>query len=90
MAHAKPQDLQALQATLDELRGWPRIREPRPNIFYLGSKPFLHFHTDGARLWADIKRPDGEWAEVPAMTKPERAKFLKRAERHYSALARSG
>ena len=90
MAHAKPSDLKDLQAALDEVRAWPRIKERSPNIFYLGPNPFLHFHTDGARLWADAKKPDGDWAEIPATTKTQRAKLLATIKSHYARLAERG
>jgi hypothetical protein len=90
MAHAKPEHLKNLQAALDEVRRWPRIKEKSANIFYLGAKPFLHFHTDGARLWADVKKPDGDWAEVPATTKVERATLLAAVKTHYARLAERG
>lgn len=88
MAHASPEDLKDLQGALDKVRAWPRIAEKRPNIFYLGAKAFLHFHSDGARLWADVKRPDGGWTEVPATTKAERAKLIGQIEAAYSSLTR--
>jgi len=88
MAHAKPEHLTDLHAALDEVRAWPRVKEKSANTFYLGAKPFLHFHTDGARLWADVKRPDGEWTEVPATTKAQRASLLRQIEKHYFALTR--
>ena len=88
MAHARPDQLETLQDTLDAVRAWPRIKEKSRNVFYLGTKAFLHFHSDGTRLWADVKRPDGEWTELGATTKLERGRLLKQIENHYFALMR--
>ncbi|MFZ1991411.1 MAG: hypothetical protein WAW96_16760 [Alphaproteobacteria bacterium] len=88
MAHAKPEHLKDLKPVLDELRGWPRLKEKSPGIFYIGSKPFLHFHIEGVRLWADVKLPDGGWTEVAATTKADRAAFMKRVSEYYAALIR--
>jgi len=86
MAHAEPEHLKGLEAALDELRSWPRIKEKSRGTFYVGSKSFLHFHIQDAHLWADVKLPDGGWAEVPATTKVDRAAFVKRVCQYYTAL----
>lgn len=87
MAHARPDDLKHLRAQLDELRCWPRLKERSPGIFYFGAKPFLHFHTEGSRLWADVKRSAGGWSEIPATTKRDRDAFLKCAAAFYEEIA---
>lgn len=47
--------------------------------FYLGGRPFLHFHGDGDERTADIRPPGaGEWERVPAATPADRAVLLER------------
>ena len=35
------------------------IREKSPGIFYLKTIPFLHFHDQDGKRWADVKTLDG-------------------------------
>lgn len=58
MAHCPFEKLEDLEDIFAELRKLPSLKEPKPGIFYLKAKSFLHFHTDGKRRWADIR--DGE------------------------------
>ena len=45
MPYCSPEQLADLGPLLDCLRRWPRIREPRPGVFYLGDQPFCQFHS---------------------------------------------
>ena len=64
MGHTKPEDLKDLSTELAEVRKLAGIRENSPNVFYIKSKPFLHFHVrDGVR-WADVKTIEGGWARL--------------------------
>ncbi len=55
MAHCRYEELEDLEGILVEIRSWEGIREPKPGIFYLGGKGFLHFHSKGEERWADIR-----------------------------------
>ena len=57
MKHAGPAALDALEPLLKRLRALGRLREPRPGVFYLRSRAFLHFHEDPTGLFADLRLP---------------------------------
>lgn len=59
MPYCSPEQLADLGPLLDCLRRWPRIREPRPGVFYLGDQPFCQFHSRNGQRWADVKRRKG-------------------------------
>lgn len=62
MAHCKYSDLQDLEAAFETIRTYEGVKEPKPGIFYLKSKGFLHFHIKDECRWADIR--DGEaWGD---------------------------
>ncbi|MEV8584528.1 hypothetical protein ABZR63_25670 [Pseudomonas aeruginosa] len=64
MPYCSPEQLADLGPLLDCLRRWPRIREPRPGVFYLGDQPFCQFHSRNGQRWADVKRRKGAPAAV--------------------------
>lgn len=89
MAHCPFERLSDLRATLDEIRGWPSIREASPGVFYVKRIPFLHFHVNKeGRRWADA-RLGGDWG--PEIDVPEPASataqqsFLREVRRRYLA-----
>ena len=55
MGHAKAEDLLDIADVVDEIRALPGVVERSPGIFYIGSAPFLHFHTRAGERWADAK-----------------------------------
>jgi hypothetical protein len=55
MKHAGQQALDALEGLLQELRRFGELQERSRGVFYLRSKPFLHFHEDPAGLYADLR-----------------------------------
>ena len=59
MKHAGDEALDLIAGLLTELRGMPTLKEKRRGVFYLRSKAFVHFHEDGADVFADV-RPAGE------------------------------
>jgi len=64
MAHCPPEMLSDLASVLAEIRGWPRVVERKPAVFYVGSDAFLHFHLlAGERRRADVKGR-GDWTEI--------------------------
>lgn len=89
MAHCPFEELADLRDCLDEIRGWPDVREPRPGIFYLKRTPFLHFHVDPTgRRWADVRNGTtwGAELDVPfAASVAARRRFLAEVRRRYEA-----
>ncbi len=95
MAHCPYERLADLEDVLAAIRTWGEINEPKPGIFYFRRVPFLHFHVDGDRRWADV-RDGADWAasvEIPfaAGVNAKRA-FLKTVARCHQAMqaARAG
>ena len=76
MKHAGPDALDQLEPLLVALRQVSRIREKNRGIFYRGSRAFLHFHEDGAGLFADV-RLDTEFERFRVTTTAERARLLR-------------
>lgn len=91
MGHTRPDQLKDLQTTLDEIRNWVGIKETAANIFYLKSKPFLHFHDKDGRRWADV-RDGGTWGkqlDVPfESSATQRCAFLEEVRRRYQDLTK--
>ena len=54
MRHARPQDLDRIDALLARLRTIDGMREKKLGVFFVGSKSFLHFHEDPAGMFADL------------------------------------
>ena len=59
MAHASSEDLQAVLPLLRQLREIKTLKEKQPGIFYCRSAAFLHFHSEGRLLVADLKKASG-------------------------------
>ena len=55
MKHVSPAMLEQLEGLLRELRALGVLQERSRGVFYLRSKPFLHFHEDPSGLYADVK-----------------------------------
>jgi hypothetical protein len=94
MAHCPFDRLTDLTGILDEIRGWPGVREPSPGVFYVKRTPFLHFHVNAnGRRWADA-RLGTTWG--PEIDVPEPAngatacRFLRELRRRYRATAAGG
>ena len=58
MRHVRAAALDALEPLLQRLRSRPALTERPRSVFYLKSRPFLHFHEDAAGLYADMKSSD--------------------------------
>lgn len=86
MAHCPFDKLADLHDVFERLRTLPFIKELKPGIFYLKSKGFLHFHTDGVRRWADV-RDGASWGkeiETPfGISAKAKAAFLKETLARY-------
>jgi hypothetical protein len=81
MKHAGEEALERPGLLLAELRERSQLREPRPGVFYLKSRAFLHFHEDPRGLFADVKLTD-DFARHPVNTEKQRANLLARIDRH--------
>ena len=63
MKHADAEALAALSGLIENLRRRNVLVEGRLGIFYTKGRPFLHFHTDPAGLFADLRQ--GDWQRFP-------------------------
>ena len=54
--HCTSEHLSDLTETLDAIRAWPGIREPKPGVFYIKQDPFLHFRRSETQRWANARR----------------------------------
>lgn len=82
MKHAGDAALDALEPLLRDMRMLPSLVEKKRGIFYRKSKAFLHFHEDGAGLFADLKlTADGDYVRFRVSTAAERRAFLTAAKR---------
>jgi hypothetical protein len=91
MAHCPFERLADLKPVLDEVRGWPGVREASPGVFYVKRTPFLHFHVNReGRRWADARSGKDWGAEIdvpePASATAQRG-FLREVRRRYLATA---
>ena len=50
--------------------------------FYIGSRPFLHFHDDADGLRADVKWDGRHFAREPVETHAQRVDLIKRVHAH--------
>lgn len=55
MKHAGTAALDRLEPLLEQLRNQPSLREKSRGVFYRAGRAFLHFHEDGAALYADLR-----------------------------------
>jgi hypothetical protein len=76
MRHATPEDLNRLEALLEKLRTFPRLRERKRGSFSCGSRALLHFHEDAGDLYADVKI-DGEFRRMRVTNRQDQAALLK-------------
>lgn len=52
------------------------------SAFYIGSKPFLHFHDEADGLRADVKWDGKFFTQEPVETHAQRVALLKRVQAH--------
>lgn len=81
MRHARADALDRLEPLLERLRTLGDLRERSRGVFYVGSKPFLHFHEDPAGLFADARLGDAWW-RFPATTGAQRTRLVTAVARH--------
>ena len=77
MKHAGATDLDQLESLLTRLREFSLLQERSRGVFYLKSKPFLHFHSDAAGLFADLRAGE-EFDRYRVSTAVERTALFKR------------
>lgn len=85
MKHAGPKALDALEGLLVELRSLPTLGEKSRGVFYRKSRAFLHFHEHGDDLYADLRRPDGEFERYRVTDQNEWAGLMERVASSLSA-----
>jgi hypothetical protein len=78
--HAGADAFVRLSRLLEELRSRPTLREKRPGVFYLRSRPFLHFHEDPSGLFADVRLDGAQFTRLPVTTSREQASLLRRID----------
>jgi hypothetical protein len=75
--HLTPARLADLDELLAELRTIEGITERRPGIFYRRSRAFLHFHEDGADLYADARLTGDDFDRRRVTTKAEQQRLVR-------------
>ena len=78
--HATREDLDQVEALLDELRKLPELRERKRGAFSRGSRAFLHFHADDGDFYVDV-RLDGVFRRARVTSGDEQADLLSRVRR---------
>lgn len=77
MKHASAGTLQRIEPLLAALRDLPALREPRPGVFSRSSRAFLHFHEDGADVFADVRFAD-DFERIRVTEPAEQSALLER------------
>lgn len=77
MKHASEKTIASLAPLLEQIRVFPSLKEKKTGIFYRKSRAFLHFHEDGAQIYADVRLQEPDFQRFPVTTQDEQATFLK-------------
>jgi len=78
--HADAATLAVLSDLIENLRKRSALVEKHLGVFYTKSRAFLHFHTDPAGLFADL-RDGGDWQRFPVNKPDECARLLAAVDR---------
>ena len=76
MKHADDATLDRIEALLAELREISGLKEKKRGVFYCKSRAFLHFHEDGADVYADVRLAGPEFGRFRVSTDRERQRLL--------------
>jgi hypothetical protein len=63
MKHAGAETLNLIEPLLAEIRTRPGLTEKKRGSFYRKGRAWLHFHEDGAGLFADLRAP-ANWVRM--------------------------
>ena len=77
MRHARPEDLDAVEGLLGELREIADLKERKRGNFTRKSKAFLHFHADPDGMFADV-REGSDFVRYRVSTRNEQRSFARR------------
>ena len=87
MAHCPFDHLKDLHPCLTKIRNLEKIKEPKPGIFYLKGRGFLHFHTNKEnRRWADVVDGKSWGTEIDIPFNPSQKQitdFLREVQRRH-------
>jgi hypothetical protein len=82
--HATDAALDQLEDLLEHVRVLPGVVETKRGLFHRDGAAFLHFHEDGAGLFADARVTD-DWRRFRVSTQTERRAFLHELRRFLRA-----
>jgi hypothetical protein len=85
MKHAGAGTLGRISSLLEALRTRPVLRERRPGVFELKSRPFLHFHEDDGDIFADV-RLDKDFVRFEVTSTAQQSELLARIDDCLSAV----
>jgi hypothetical protein len=85
MKNAGSGALARISALLEELRARPELRERRPGVFELNSRPFLHFHDDPGGIFADVRLAK-DFVRLPVTSSSQQSDLLERVDDCLSAV----
>lgn|SRR5919108_643730 len=89
MKHPGKDTLGKLVPLLIELRKRSSLREKGVGVFYLKSKPFLHFHDDPAGIFADVKVGLTNYSRCRVTTIKEQKALLRNVDKFLSTQSSS-
>jgi hypothetical protein len=76
MRHATEADLDRLGDLLAELRKVQALRERKRGYFQHGSRAFLHFHSHGDDLYADVRLDGVDFSRHRVTSRDEQADLV--------------
>ncbi len=85
MRHARDLDLDRIDDLLAQIRLRTSLNEKKRGIFYRASRAYLHFHEDRSALFADLRKPDGEFARFDVTGAEGQAELLARLDEQLRA-----
>jgi hypothetical protein len=85
MKHAGPDALALIAPLLEQLRARSVLRERRPGVFELKSRPFLHLHHDASGIFADV-RVAKDFVRLPVTSISQQSDLLERIDCCVSAV----